>query len=519
MDDSASADDIGIASDGRYLSLLDHLLEACQVIDFDWRYRYLNDAAVQQNRLGERDQFIGRTMMEMYPGIEATPVYAMLKTCMEVRTPGYMEVEFTFPGGTTGWFEVRCEPVAQGIFILSVDITERKNAEANLRRTEEHLRQSQKMEAIGRLAAGVAHDFNNLLTVIIIASDMLMARRPPPDPDHTTIQQIKQAGERAATLTRQLLAFSRQQVMEPRIIDLNEVVGNTEKLLRRLIGEDITLVIRTAPDLGNIKADPGQIGQVIMNLAINARDAMPQGGRLAIETEAVELGADYADTHPEVAPGRYAMLAVSDTGHGMDKATQARIFEPFFTTKAPGKGTGLGLATVFGIVRQSGGFVWVYSEPGHGSTFKIYLPLVHEDLSAPLVIDSDPVPAGDETILLVEDDEQVRAVTSLALQLAGYTVLEARHGQEAVRICEKHPGPIHLLISDVIMPDMGGGKVAAAVRALRPGIRTMYVSGYTDDAAVRHGIELAQAAFLQKPFTPDSLARKVREVLGQRKPA
>jgi len=498
-----------------YRALMDNLLEACQVIGFDWRYLYLNKSAVRQNRLTSAEQMLGRTMMAFYPGIDETPVFAELRHCMEMREPTQTETEFLFPDGTLRWFDVRCEPVPEGMFILSLDITERKHAESALHAAEEQLRQSQKMEAIGRLAAGVAHDFNSLLTVILLSSEIAAAKLKPSDPQRQSIQQIRQAGERAAALTRQLLAFSRQQVLEPRVLDINAVVRNTETMLRRLISEDFTLHMKLAADLGHVKADPGQIEQVVMNLVLNARDAMPSGGSITIESGNVDLDNGWSEKHAEILPGRYVMLAVSDTGAGMDKDTQARIFEPFFTTKEQGKGTGLGLSTVFGIARQSGGTVRVYSEPGHGSCFKVYLPLIDDNLSPQPLPAENPLSTGDETILLVEDDEQVRAVTSLALQLAGYTVLEARRGQEAIRICEKHTAPIHLLISDVIMPDMGGRKVAESIQALRPGIRTLFVSGYTDDAMVRYGIEIAQVAFLQKPFTPDSLAQKVREVLDQ----
>lgn len=515
MDTPGHARPIDAKSDGRFHALIDNLLEACQVIAFDWRYVYMNPSAVRQNRMVSADQAIGKTMMEFYPGIDQTPVFAELRRCMEQRVPTQTITEFTFPDGAIGWFEVRCEPVPEGIFILSIDITERKRAEDELLEAESRLRQSQKMEAIGRLAAGVAHDFNNLLTVISLASDMLLNRSDTAGAARDALLPIKQASERGAALTRQLLAFSRQQVLEPRVIDINAIAAGTEKMLERLIGSHITVALRLAANLDHIKADPGQIEQVIMNLAINARDAMPDGGTLTIETANTTLDAQYAQMHPEVVPGPYVMLAVSDTGAGMDKETQARIFEPFFTTKAQGKGTGLGLSTVFGIVKQSGGSVWVYSEPGHGSCFKIYLPRAEETVVAHAPVESQPALGGNETILLVEDDAAVRAMTSLALQLYGYTVLEAARGRDALRLCETHAGAINLLISDVIMPDMGGRKVVDAIRALRPDIRVLYVSGYTDDAVLRYGVEVREAAFLQKPFTPDSLAQKVREVMQQ----
>jgi CheY-like chemotaxis protein len=339
---------------------------------------------------------------------------------------------------------------------------------------------------------------------------------PPNDPTRGFIQEIHKAGERAAHLTRQLLAFSRKDIVERRVLDLNALLIDTEKMLRRLIGEDIHLTTVLTPALGQVKADAGQVEQVILNLAVNARDAMPQGGKLTIETRNVELDSAYATLHPEVKPGHYVMLAVSDGGCGMSQETKARIFEPFFTTKGPGKGTGLGLATVYGIVKQCGGHIGVYTELGRGTSFKIYLPLVEDKVSSGKSLHGVRVaPHGNETILLVEDDDAVRAITKLALQSLDYTVLEARNGEEAVRICERHTEPIQLLITDVVMPEMGGRQVAERLTARKQGIKVLFLSGYTDDAVVRHGILQAEVAFLQKPFTPMALANKVRDVLDK----
>jgi PAS domain S-box-containing protein len=385
------------------------------------------------------------------------------------------------------------------------------------KRLEQQLHQAQKMEAIGQLAGGVAHDFNNLLTIISGYSDILLANTRADDPAKGLLAEIRKAGEQAASLTRQLLAFSRKQVLEPKILDLNSIVAGTEKMLRRLIGEDVSLTSHLAPKLGQVRADAGQMEQVIMNLVVNARDAMPQGGNITIETGNVDLDPSYCLTRPELAPGRYAMLAVSDNGCGMDEETKARIFEPFFTTKGPGKGTGLGLATVYGIVKQSGGYIYVYSEPNLGATFKIYLPLIEDqNPAARLNTSSKPIGHGQETILLVEDEVAVREFSRYALQSFGYAVLEARNGPEAIRLCEQYQGTIHLLVSDVVMPQMGGRQVAQRITAMRPGLKVLFLSGYTDDAVVRHGVLQAETAFLQKPFMPATLANKVREILDQR---
>ena len=393
------------------------------------------------------------------------------------------------------------------------EIADKQRAEAALRKTEAQLRHAQKMEAVGRLAGSIAHDFNNLLSVIISHSDLLLEDLKPVDPIRVDVESIRKAGEKAATLTRQLLAFSRQQVMLPRVVDLNQAVQETEKMLQRLLGEDIELVTRCDRNLHKVKVDPGQIDQVVVNLAINARDAMPRGGKLTIETQNVVLDHAYATEHLGVTPGQYVLLAVSDTGTGMDQETQARIFEPFFTTKELGKGTGLGLSTVFGIVKQSGGAVWVYSEPGEGATFKIYLPRADElEVEAPEVV----VPTtlhGTETILLVEDQDEVRQVARQALRRYGYHVIEAANAGEALLACEQHPRKIHLLLTDVVMPMMSGREIAERLVQIRPELRVLFMSGYTENAIVHHGILDSGIAYLQKPLVPDSLARRVREVL------
>jgi two-component system cell cycle sensor histidine kinase/response regulator CckA len=370
------------------------------------------------------------------------------------------------------------------------------------------------MEAIGRLAGGIAHDFNNLLTAINGYSDLLLSDLAPDDPKRADLEHIMEAGERATSLTSQLLAFSRKQILQPRILDLNDAITEASKILRRLIGEDIDLVAVTKPSLGQVKADPGQIQQILMNLAVNARDAMPHGGKLTIETANVDLDEHYVHLHPIVPPGRYVMLAVSDTGIGMDDKTKAHLFEPFFTTKELGKGTGLGLSTIYGIVKQSNGFVWVYSEPERGTTFKIYLP--REEGEADTFDDHEKEELGllgVETILAVEDDASVRSLVIRALRKRGYTVLEASTGMEALRTAQEFEGNIHLLLTDVVMPEMSGKALATQIETARPGIKVLFVSGYTNNAVVHHGVLDPNVAFLQKPFTADVLARKVREVI------
>ncbi|HEY8924952.1 MAG TPA: response regulator [Polyangia bacterium] len=395
----------------------------------------------------------------------------------------------------------------------------RRKAEAALRSTEEQLRQAQKMEAIGGLAAGIAHDFNNLLSIIICSGDLLRDELTAGDPLREYVEDIRAAGAHAADLTRQLLAFSRQQLLEPRHIDLGKAISDTERMLRRLIGEDIELTVAPAGTASTVFVDPRQVEQVIMNLAVNARDAMPDGGKLTIETADVNLDESYAAAHVGVTPGPYVLLAVTDSGTGMDKATQARIFEPFFTTKERGKGTGLGLATVFGIVRQSGGSIWVYSELGQGTTFKIYFPRSSQTVVSP---SATPLGAGglrgSEAVLLVEDEEGLRKITRNILRRAGYKVLEAQNGGEALMICEQHPGAIDLMLTDVVMPRMSGPQLSERLGRLRPGLRTMYMSGYADRSVVEHGFLDPGRAFLQKPFTPERLLRKIREVLDAAPP-
>jgi two-component system cell cycle sensor histidine kinase/response regulator CckA len=409
------------------------------------------------------------------------------------------------------WAEVIEIGGEECVLTVMDDISERKQL-------EEQLLQAQKMEAVGRLAGGVAHDFNNLLTAIIGYSDLLLLQAEGSSRLRSNIEEIRKAGKRAAKLTSQLLAFSRKQVLQPKVIDLNEIVTDLSKMLQRLIGEDVELVCITKADLGQVKADPGQIEQILINLAVNARDAMPEGGKITMETGNVVLDEEYTRHHAKVSPGSYVMMAVSDSGHGMDLSTQSHIFEPFFTTKGPGKGTGLGLSTVYGIVKQSDGHIWVYSEPGHGTTFKVYFPRVDAEIDS---LDSTHAslepPQGSETILLVEDEEQVRELARIALEMSGYRVLEAADGVEALQRSAEHEGPIELLVTDVVMPQMSGRQLAEKMKVIRPGMRVLYMSGYTDDAIVHHGVLDSAAAFIQKPFSPREMARKVRDLLNEQR--
>ena len=379
---------------------------------------------------------------------------------------------------------------------------------------EDQFHHAQKMEAFGQLAGGVAHDFNNLLTIINGYSDLVLQSLPKGDPSRQLIAEIYKAGERSAGLTRQLLAFSRQQILAPQVLNLNEVVAGTDKMLRRLIGEDIRLTTTLDSEPWAVLADPGQIEPILLNLAVNARDAMPTGGRLTIETRNVQLDETYTVTHKDSRPGPHVLLSVSDTGTGMTPEIMAKIFEPFFTTKEPGKGTGLGLATVYGIVRQSGGHVGVYSEIGVGTTFKVYLPQVEEGLedSKPLSQIRKP-PRGTETVLLAEYEAGVRELGSYILTECGYRVLEAIDGNEALRVAAACDGPIHLLITDVVMPGQGGRVLSEQLTERYPDLRVLFMSGYTDDAVIRHGVLREGVNFLQKPFAPLALAIKVRDVL------
>ncbi|HVB55225.1 MAG TPA: PAS domain S-box protein [Candidatus Acidoferrales bacterium] len=501
--------------EGKYRGLLEAAPDAMVVVNQGGEIVLLNVQAEKQFGY-RRDELVGQKVKNIIPkGFAERLISDSTRTAADALAQQIgtgIELNGRRKDGSEFPIEIMLSPLesAEGILVTAAirNISERKQL-------EQQLLQAQKMETVGRLAGGVAHDFNNLLGVIIGYSEIFEERLNLNDPLRPKAEQIRKAGESAAALTRQLLAFSRKQVLEPKVLNLNAVVADMLKMLQRLLGEDIELIAVPGPELGRIKADQGQIEQVIMNLAVNARDAMPQGGKLTITTVNEELDEVYARQHPAVVPGSYVMFAVSDTGCGMDLQTQTHIFEPFFTTKEIGKGTGLGLSTVYGVVKQSGGDIRVYSEPGRGATFRIYLPRIAE-----AVTPSDPGKGGSEigrgweTILLVEDAQPLRALAHELLEGSGYTVLEAANGADAIRLAAQHQGPIHLLLTDVVMPGMDGPKVAAYMTRIYPGIKVLYASGYTDDAIVHHGVLDSGVALLHKPFTRAALTSKVREVLG-----
>jgi two-component system cell cycle sensor histidine kinase/response regulator CckA len=495
-------------SEARLRVLIEQLPAVLWTVDKDLRFTSMLGAGLA--RLGLRpNQLAGLTLQEYFETPDPTFVPFAAHRRAVAGEPVTFAVEWK-----NGSYACHVEPLrggegeVLGAICMALDITDRKEL-------EERFRQAQKMEAVGRLAGGIAHDFNNLLMVIQGYADLLTERLAPDDPLRRNAEQIQMASQRATGLTQQLLAFSRKQILAPKILNVQSVVGDMEKILHRLIGEDIQLDTSSEKNLGLVKADRSQLEQVILNLAVNARDAMPSGGRLTIETANVELDSSFARVPQVLAPGKYVMLAVGDNGVGMDADTQAHIFEPFFTTKEKGKGTGLGLATVYGIVKQSGGYIWVYSEPGRGATFKVYLPRIEEENAS---TGSDHVrarslPRGSEMVLLVEDEKGVRELTREYLEMCGYSVIEAKDGPSALDLASLHTGPIDLLMTDVVMPGISGRELAERIVRLRPDIKILYMSGYTDRAIVHHGILQNDAVLLQKPFTLATLASKIREIL------
>ncbi|HET7274663.1 MAG TPA: PAS domain S-box protein [Longimicrobiaceae bacterium] len=504
-------------SEEHYRSLIENAQDVVHIMDRDGTIRYISPSV--ERVLGYAPEFlVGTSAFDIIHIDDVKRVENAFSRRVSESGPGdLIEIRLRHAHGHWRNFEMQAnnlfhDAAVGGIVINSRDITQRVEAESALKESQEQLLQSQKMEAVGRLAGGIAHDFNNLLTAIKGFTELLLLDFDSDDPRRSFASEIQGAAGRAAGLTRQLLAFSRKQVLQPKVLDLNVVVAEMENMLRRLIGEDFTLSTKLADGLGRVRADPGQVEQVVLNLAVNARDAMPGGGELTVQTSEVELTADGA-LPSDLAPGPYVVLSVSDTGSGIDEATQAHIFEPFYTTKEQGKGTGLGLSTVYGIVKQSGGSVMLESEIGVGSTFRIYLPRVEDELEvAPQRDDGGPV-EGNETILLVEDELAVRALVRRVLTRYGYNVMEAENGPAAINLIRKDASPVDLLLTDVVMPGMSGRELGEQVFATHPAAKILYMSGYTDEAIVHHGVLEPGTAFLEKPFTPDILLRKVREVL------
>lgn len=496
-------------SEERYRDLVENARDVIYTQDLEGNYTSINKAGERLTGYTRAETLQFSLMQTVAPEYrEQARQMIARKLAGEAET--IYDLEILAKDGSRVALEVNTRLICQngvpmGVQGIARDVTERNQLEAQLR-------QSQKLEAVGQLAGGVAHDFNNLLTVILGYSEMILSRMDHNHPLRHNLNEIKKAGESASSLTRQLLAFSRKQVLQPKVIDLNSVVTDMARMLLRLIGEDLELVTDLKPSLARVRADPGQIEQVLINLVVNARDAMPRGGTLTIKTDNVVVDDELARKYVSIKSGPHVMLTVSDTGHGMDADTQARVFEPFFTTKGSGKGTGLGLATVYGIVKQSGGNIWLDSEPGKGTTFRVYLPRV-DDFDQEIVARMQPVPNGTETILLVEDEESVRSIIKEVLEWQGYKVLSALNGEEAMKFAEDQGTEIHLLLTDVVMPQLSGLELAERLITMRPQLKVLYMSGYTDDAVVRHGLLEETLNFIQKPFDSASVARKVREVL------
>ena len=505
-------------SEEKYRGLIETTNTGYVIVDLEGKVLDANTEYVRLTGHHELSEILGRSVIEWIAKQDHEKYAAEVKNCIQQGSVKNFEVIYDGKDGQSIPVEVNGTIIrgssAAKIINLVRDITDRKQAEAALRQSEEQLQQAQKMEAVGKLAGGIAHDFNNILTAISGQSELLLLDLADNDPRRHDVQEIQRAAERAASLTRQLLAFSRKQIIQPRVLYLNELILNLDKMLRRLIPEEVEIISIPGVDLGRVFADPGQIEQSVVNLVVNACDAMPQGGKLTIETANVDPDVEYCQRHAQVRPGPYVMLAVSDTGIGMDSETQSHIFEPFFTTKGIGQGTGLGLSMVYGIVNQNGGYIGIYSEPGQGTAFKIYLPRIVEagESGEPLQISCTSY-EGSETILLLEDEDMVREITRRMLQKEGYLVLTASSGSEALLIGEQHKGAIQLILSDVVMPDMSGPETVGGLRPMHSEAKVLYMSGHTENAIVHHKVLDPGVAFIQKPFRRDTLLRKVRELL------
>jgi two-component system cell cycle sensor histidine kinase/response regulator CckA len=496
---------------GGYATMLDALLEGFQVIGFDYRYLVVNAAAARHGR-SSADRLIGRTIMACYPGIDETPLFVKLRACLEERSSHVLENYFRFPDGSGAYFELRIEPVPQGACVLSIDISERKAAEASLRTSSARLHEAERLEALGMLAAGIAHEFNNVLGVMLGFGETALARSEGPQP--ADIEGMMASAQRATELTNQLLAYGRKQQLRTELLDPVKLVHDLEAPLRRTIPGDVDLRVRVKPPIGRVEADPVQLEKVIRHLVHNARDALPKGGMIAIELSELALDADYVRMHPGTHIGRHVMIVVSDTGRGMDAETQSRIFQPFFSTKERGLGSGLGLSTVWGIVKQSGGHIWVYSEPHHGTSFKIYLPSVTMEKAAVVPSSRPPPPvaaplAEQTRVLVAEDDALLRTLAEHTLQGAGYRVKTARSGDQALALL-KADDSIGVLITDVVMPGLRGPELIAQARAARPDLKVLCTSGYALSALEDQKANLENVSFLDKPYLPSALVRAVR---------
>lgn len=487
--------------------MLDFMQEGLQIFDLQWRYVYLNRAAAEHGRRKPED-YSGRTLLDMYPGVENTPMFAQLEKSMRERTSARFDNHFTFPDGQTGWFELRVEPVPEGILLVSVDISQRLQLEAELAH-------SQKMEALGRLAGGIAHDFNNLLTVILSYASFLAETHAPESEVSEDARQIVAAAQRGASLTQQLLALGRRQVLDVQVLDASSILRDLLPMLQRLAGSDIQVHLRATESDLKISVDASQLDQVLLNLVANARDAISSSGSITIGCSSTRFEQAYTDKKVDLEPGDYVMISVTDTGKGMDEALLSHIFEPFFTTKGPGHGTGLGLATSHGIVRQNRGHIWVYSEPGHGTTFKLYFPRVDARVSSGLEAPSDIHPAaslrGSETVLVVDNEDALRFACVRSLQSFGYRVLDAKGPREALEQLAQHPQEIGAILADVVMPETDGPAMVEEILLRHPTMRILFMSGYVDS---RLQDTLRHHAYIEKPFTAEALARRLRQILG-----
>jgi len=508
-----------LESEENWRSMVQNAPDTILLIDKEGRIEFVN----RPGPVFEGEAAVGSQIFDSLPAERRPRVKDVFTRVLETGEAESFTLEATRQDGQKKLYNVSVGPLRKGgrrdaLMLLAADITLRQETEKRLEQAEMQLRQSQKMEAVGRLAGGVAHDFNNLLTTILGYCEIMAAGLPKKDPHQEEVLEIKNAADRATALTRQLLAFSRRQILAPRVIDLNETVKELEKMLRRLIGEDIELVLNLAPKLHNVKADPNQVTQVLMNLAVNSRDAMPSGGRLLIETRNVDVDEAVLSRHDFVAPGPYVQIAVSDTGHGMPPEVQAHLFEPFYSTKEKGKGTGLGLSTVYGIIKQSNGYVWAYSDVGRGTTFKIYLPPTDIPVKPPEPVEELESLRGTETLLLVEDDEAVRRMLGRTLKERYYKVLMAADGESALRLLSDMNIHVDLVLSDLVMPHMGGREMAQKLSALRPKLKVVFMSGYTEDSLILSGGLDNAAAFLQKPISTMDLLKTVRKYLGPTAP-